>query len=180
MKGDNFYDVEAVSEPAVYDGNRRQKRTVWTIPTGRYKGAHFATFPEDLVATCIKASTSERGVCTTCGTPWKRELLKQRYATRPGNNNKFDGKEATEVGRRDKGRHVTKVTTIGWQQGCGCFYQPARNHPTDGAIVLDPYLGSGTTLAVALRLGRRGLGCDVVPSFVDLANKRIAEAIAAR
>jgi DNA modification methylase len=35
----------------------RNIRTVWTIPTSNYRGAHFATFPEKLVEPCIKAST---------------------------------------------------------------------------------------------------------------------------
>lgn len=38
------------------DGNRNL-RSVWTIPTQRYKGAHFATFPRRLVSPCIKAGT---------------------------------------------------------------------------------------------------------------------------
>lgn len=33
----------------------RNRRTVWTIPTQAYKGAHFATFPEALVEPCILA-----------------------------------------------------------------------------------------------------------------------------
>jgi DNA modification methylase len=34
----------------------RNKRSVWTITTKPYKGAHFATFPEDIPATCIKTT----------------------------------------------------------------------------------------------------------------------------
>lgn len=46
--------------------------------------------------------------------------------------------------------------------------------PPDG-IVLDCFLGSGTTLASAVKHGRRGIGCDVRQSQVDLAKRRIAE-----
>lgn len=35
----------------------RNKRTVWEISLGKYRGAHFAVFPEKLVETCILAST---------------------------------------------------------------------------------------------------------------------------
>lgn len=35
----------------------RNKRTVWTIPTQPFKGAHFATFPERLVEPCILAGS---------------------------------------------------------------------------------------------------------------------------
>ena len=44
----------------------------WTIATGSFKDAHFATFPPALVEPCIRAGTSERGVCPECGAPWVR------------------------------------------------------------------------------------------------------------
>lgn len=62
-----FYDVEAVKEPAVGFCNatpagskgtgKRNRRTVWTVATRPYKGAHFATFPEELVRPCILAGS---------------------------------------------------------------------------------------------------------------------------
>ena len=36
---------------------KRNRRTVWTIATRPYKGAHFATFPEELVRPCILAGS---------------------------------------------------------------------------------------------------------------------------
>lgn len=47
----------------------RNKRSVWNINTKPYKGAHFATFPTALVEPCILAGTSEKGVCSECGSP---------------------------------------------------------------------------------------------------------------
>ena len=47
-------------------------RNVWSIPVYGFSGAHFATFPPDLVEPCIKAGTSEYGVCVKCGAPWER------------------------------------------------------------------------------------------------------------
>ena len=47
---------------------------VWTIATHSFKAAHFATFPPALVEPCIKAGTSEKGVCGECGAPWGREV----------------------------------------------------------------------------------------------------------
>ena len=47
-------------------------RNVWTIATGSFKDARFATFPTVLCAPCIRAGTSERGVCPECGAPWVR------------------------------------------------------------------------------------------------------------
>lgn len=37
----------------------RNKRTVWNIPLGKYRGSHFAVFPEQLVEICIKAGSVE-------------------------------------------------------------------------------------------------------------------------
>lgn len=50
----------------------RNRRSVWTVSTKPYRGAHFATFPPDLIEPCIKAGTSERGQCSRCRRPYKR------------------------------------------------------------------------------------------------------------
>jgi site-specific DNA-methyltransferase (adenine-specific) len=44
-----------------------------------------------------------------------------------------------------------------------------------GDLVLDPFAGSGTTLKVALHLGRRAVGYEVKEQYVKLARKRILE-----
>ncbi len=49
-----------------------------------------------------------------------------------------------------------------------------------GGITLDPFCGSGTTLAVALKHGRRFIGCDIRSNQVELTNQRATEAINAR
>jgi len=81
-----FYDAEAVKEQSVtepheigttqrelsnrtpngniYNRTGRNARSVWDITTKGYPGAHFATFPPELPERCIKAGTSERGVCS--------------------------------------------------------------------------------------------------------------------
>jgi DNA modification methylase len=45
----------------------------------------------------------------------------------------------------------------------------------DGDIVLDPFCGSGTTMAVARMLGRRGIGIELNPSYLDLASERLQQ-----
>jgi DNA modification methylase len=82
-----YYDAAAVAEPAqdgakafngsptYADGDRndagrrdknaietRNKRSVWTVSTSPYKGAHFATFPPALIEPCIKAGSREGDV----------------------------------------------------------------------------------------------------------------------
>lgn len=49
---------------------------------------------------------------------------------------------------------------------CGC------GAPTQPGIVLDPFVGSGTTLKVARALGRDGLGIELSPRFAQLARER--------
>ncbi|MEQ1746618.1 MAG: site-specific DNA-methyltransferase [Saprospiraceae bacterium] len=47
----------------------------------------------------------------------------------------------------------------------------ASSNPGD--LVLDPFLGSGTTAVCAEQLGRRWLGCDMSPDYLDWAVRRI-------
>lgn len=92
------------NEWAGNETGRRNKRSVWTVTTKPYKGAHFATFPSDLITPCILAGA------------------------------------------------------------------PA------GGIVLDPFMGSGTTAAVAVLNGRNYLGCELNPVYKDLQDERIRNA----
>lgn len=81
----------------------RNKRTVWTVPTQPYSGAHFATFPPSLIEPCVLA---------------------------------------------------------------GC---------PSGGLVLDPFSGSGTTIQVAQQLGRQGVGIELNPAYIALAETRTAQ-----
>jgi DNA modification methylase len=81
----------------------RNKRSVWTVTTKPYAGAHFAVFPEELIEPCILA-----------GAPV-------------------------------------------------------------GGIVLDPFMGSGTTAQVAQDLGRQYLGCELNPEYEKLQKKRTSQ-----
>lgn len=46
--------------------------------------------------------------------------------------------------------------------------------PKDG-LVLDPFMGSGTTALVAKRFGRNFIGFELNPEYIKIANKRISE-----
>ncbi|EQD55538.1 DNA methylase N-4/N-6 domain protein, partial [mine drainage metagenome] len=57
----------------------------------------------------------------------------------------------------------------GFRKRCSC--------PTDRVVpclVLDPFAGSGTVLAVARRMGRRSVGIELNPDYVALARRRSA------
>ena len=45
----------------------------------------------------------------------------------------------------------------------------------EGDLVLDPFLGSGTTGQVALRMGRRFVGVELNPEYVEIAKRRMKE-----
>jgi site-specific DNA-methyltransferase (adenine-specific) len=81
--------------------NGRNRRTVWSVPLSKFRGAHFAVFPERLIDPCISATTVR------------------------------------------------------------------------GDIVLDPFIGSGTTAVVAKKLGRHFIGIDVVEQFCQMAERRV-------
>jgi len=89
------------------DNPVRNRRSVWTVATRPYKGAHFATFPPALIEPCILAGS------------------------RPGDT------------------------------------------------VLDPFNGSGTTGQVALQHGRRYIGCELNPEYVELTRARLEPIVAA-
>lgn len=159
----------------------RNKRSVWRISSRRYKGAHFATFPPALVEPCILAGTSARGCCQVCGKPWVRETRRTRRPTRPGNDSKvnrasangdspYHGQNGSVVGNRDPQRHVTVTETIGWNRQCDC----TASEPV-GCVVMDPFAGSGTALAVAVEHHRRAFGLELNPEYADLIAERMAK-----
>jgi hypothetical protein len=58
--------------------------------------------------------------------------------------------------------------TVSWKAGCEC-----AGASVVPAVVLDPFMGSGTTALVALRAGRHFVGIDLNPNYVALAEARI-------
>lgn len=167
---------------------KRNKRTVWKVATKGYKGAHFATYPPKLILPCILAGTSAHGCCSQCGAPYKRILAKgksdlahQRLCGGDTNGN-YNGQatkefalngvqNASDVKRRILAGMVEKIT-VGWEKTChkGC----------DGAgivpcTVLDPFAGSGTTLAVSFEHGRSSIGIEINPEYAELIRQRMSQ-----
>ena len=113
----------------------RQARSVWRIAAQPFKGAHFATFPPALVDRCVKAGTSERGVCPDCGTPWKRVVLRvdqgwdgSRYGERVVAVSTKGGGTAKSTLGSSNGRLTGKYATTGWRPICPCYDKGYRLH----------------------------------------------------
>lgn len=45
----------------------------------------------------------------------------------------------------------------------------------EGETVFDPYMGVGSSLVAAAKNGRIGMGCDIVPEYVEITNRRLQE-----
>jgi len=92
-------------DESVWDTATRNRRSVWTVPTVPYSGAHFATFPPALIEPCILAGSRS------------------------------------------------------------------------GDVVLDPFMGSGTTAQVAQSLSRKWIGCELNPEYAPLQHERTAQTV---
>lgn len=146
----------------------------WVIPTAPYAGSHYATFPPALVIKPVLSMSPDR-VCTECGEP------SRRITAPTAEHAEFCGKDMfSEAGRdreirersgrsREDGRGNNRVSasfdTLGWTD-CG------HNSWRPG-VVLDPFAGSGTTLAVATGHGRDAIGIDIDERNADLALNRV-------
>jgi DNA modification methylase len=140
-----------------------------------YKGQHFASFPVMLPETCLLASTSEKGVCQKCGSPWKRITEKGELKTL-GHS---PSKKPQEIIRQFRGdtsvpssgfttNQTYEIITTGWQPSCTCGIEEITP-----AVVLDPFLGSGATGVAALKRGRNFIGIELKWDYCNLATERI-------
>jgi site-specific DNA-methyltransferase (adenine-specific) len=179
-----FFDLDAIREPFRAEPSTRQPRTctrrgpagsttrasatgkalgknpgdVWTLPIHGYRGAHFATFPPDLIRRPLLATCPEL-VCTQCGVPWLRAVTARRIG---------------QVKQGDTDRYVLKYVSrwrtlrhIGDLIPCGC------DAPTRPGVVLDPFFGAGTTGLVAQQHHRDWLGIELNPDYRQLARHRL-------
>lgn len=143
----------------------------WEIPTHGYPGSHYATWPPALCEKPVKAMVPSR-VCLTCGEPSRRiaettnavGVATGRRSWRAGT----DGIGAGHVGDITASVSTTPTAervTLGWTD---CGHDAWRN-----GIVLDPFAGSGTTLAVATGHGRDAIGIDLDARNADLCRDRV-------
>lgn len=166
----------------------RNARSVWVIPTQPTPWAHFATFPEALVERCVKAGTSDHGCCSECGAPWRRITERETVGAQATNNSrKDDPHEGRADGdqRRLAGQARTSIETTGWEPTCECgtpytyagvVSRSVTLRPDSvPCVVLDPFMGSGTTCLVARRLGRHSIGIELNAEYLAIAAGRLRQ-----
>ena len=140
-----------------------------------YKGAHFATWPEHLLDRIVRSMCPPR-VCRQCGhtpQPETRPVPGSDYEAALGSDmygdDTRDRAERRARGRTRRGRGNPRVSatleTTGWTD---CGHNDYR-----AGTVLDPFAGTGTTLAVAVGLGRDAIGIDLDPDNKALARERL-------
>ena len=163
---------------------------VWKIPTQPFREAHFATFPQKLVRRCILAGCPKE-VCKKCGKArvriteqrelepeeWDEKLKARLKIAGADKDGRYKGQAVKNYPKSigdasDRKRRILKamrceLNTIGFTDcGCGEGFRPG--------VVLDPFSGAGTTLLVAKKLCREGIGIELNPEYIKLAEKRIA------
>lgn len=77
--------------------------------------------------------------------------------------------ETGVVGGNERADHPT-------QKSLKLMEHIIKIHTDENALVLDPFVGSGTTGVACLKNGRRFIGVEISPEYFDTAEKRIAEA----
>ena len=160
---------------------KRNKRAVWRCSVSTYRGGHFATYSPKLITPCIQASTSEKGCCLKCGTPWEREFDKievDRPAPPSGYGKKHQVEDLMDifVSDHDLDNSETHPQTVkslelidkGWNKNCKCDTEETTN-----CLVLDPFNGTGTTGEVSLQHHQRYVGIELNKEYLEIAKKRL-------
>lgn len=109
------------AEHAVYSGERNP-RNVWAIGTRPFAGAHFATYPPELIEPMVRAGTSEAGCCPECGAPWVAVVSKAYDNWSGGNSNgRVKGTDgAPDECRRFDERCNAFTRRLGFRPSCDC------------------------------------------------------------
>lgn len=157
-KSDKYYfDGEAIKEPAVGFDNRPPagSRGAATPNSRRRKG---------------NAKTFRGGGAYTGGRSFENSASVERDSS--GNTENITGLR----NRRD----VWSVATQGYSKAHFATFPEKLIEPCilagsrKGGVILDPFLGSGTTAVVAERNGRDYIGIELNPEYAELAKERIA------
>jgi site-specific DNA-methyltransferase (adenine-specific) len=152
----------------------RNMRNVWKIATESYEGQHFAPYPQELCRRCIVSGCPEF-ICNNCGHVRTMEYddIEIEEETRPGldtGNGKSGGPEEedpnaslhnSELSKKKKKKRPIVIHIPKGLSDCGC------DVGWHAGTVLDPFMGSGTTCLVAMKLGRDSVGIELNKQYID-------------
>lgn len=137
---------------------------------------HFAMFPKSLPEFCIKAGCPEQ-ICKICGMPkltinvgGNPHSFNFRVRDVKKNRIKDLSRKASdkEISKYNEKEYISKPKQkIVLSCKCNAGFEPG--------VVLDPFMGSGTTAIVAQRLGRKFIGFDINQEYIDIANRRLKD-----
>jgi DNA modification methylase len=124
----------------------------------------------------VLAGTSEKGYCPLCGKPFIRIIdNSNRINTRIGKNtgNNKSGKASDpnkDFHNSDLSKYRQKIITLykNWEQSCNCIFDKLAK-----GIILDPFMGAGTTGVVAKKNNRNFIGIELNKEYIEMAKKRI-------
>jgi DNA modification methylase len=149
--------------------------SVWSMPSEPlvvpdHLGVdHFAAFPSELPRRII-LGWSPKAYCTTCDEPRLAvvDVGTELVGTDRGGNRKGQVVDLGYKGNPGVPGMSYERTITGY--ACAC---PTNDAPTRPAVVLDPFIGTGTTAAVAKALGRNAIGVDLSRDYLRLAEWRV-------
>ena len=163
-----------------------------------FSGLHFATFPCRFAEIFINLSVPKK-CCAVCGKGWKRVVETSYTPTGKTGHEKYNTDNQSgglQLGActpqsMKYGRANKQSKTLGFRPDCSCDAphdmtsdKRCRNCNANDflasvepchkpGIVLDPFLGAGTTSMVAQRLGRRWIGIELSEEYAVMAQYRI-------
>lgn len=220
LNADRYWDPIGARGPSREgDGGTAPLYDWWDLPTGNFTGAHFATWPLELVQPVLAAMCPHR-VCTVCGEPSRRivkasaDYAESRqpgdmFATLTGANDRSSGRNGavgrgrlaaaeyehvgwTWCGHGGTAHRMDLATKAEWRAAGKPRWPGVRvgasfvgylapgssvtgGDPSSGrrGIVLDPFAGSGSTLAAAIGAGHDAIGIELLDDHADLAVNRV-------
>lgn len=170
-KDKNVQYAKDTKSSRFYGNLGRNKRTTWTIPTKPSSLSHCAMYPDTLIETPIKAGCPTF-VCTKCGNPKVADIKKIKLEDREDNRKKKP--------REDYGKVMKECPNKGWKsKKIHNGYKPTCDCNTEfkHGIVLDPFMGAGTTALTAKKLNRDYIGFEINREYVKIARNRLIEYI---
>lgn len=148
----------------------------WQINAENFSESHYAVFPQRLIFELIRVGCPQE-VCRYCGLPRTRlskteQVVVKQYQDKGKAKEVFEANDSRNVLPRTRTGLDTRAIhqTVGWSD-CNC---EDKNKYRPG-IVLDPFMGAGTTGLVAKKLGRNYIGIELNKEYVKLAEKRIED-----